>query len=356
MKTLHMIEASHVLEDFRISDAALRFVVGRNERSRAIIDRYGASAVVDDYACGQIWEGKPVIALESLPAGALVINCSTLQPKSVANRLESKSLRHTDYFAVQTLEPDLPAPAIMRSFREDFGSNFTFYRNFEKQLADDDSKDVYQSIVNFRLTGDTTFLRRFEYRIDQQYFEEFLRLPPASVFFDVGSYDGETTSQFIRHHSDYARVVMFEPDPANAAQIESRFSGNDRANIVRCALASENGTLAFHAGLGSASCATEEGLSKVPARKLDDIALPTPTLIKMDIEGCEFDALVGASNLLKRAKPMVAVAVYHRGHDLRVLFELLMSHLGESKVYLRHYTEGTDETVMFFLPLNRSPS
>lgn len=45
---------------------------------------------------------------------------------------------------------------------------------------------------------------------------------------------------------------------------------------------------------------------------IDDI-LPNfePTFIKMDIEGAEYEALIGAESIITRSKPNLAICVYH---------------------------------------------
>jgi len=75
-----------------------------------------------------------------------------------------------------------------------------------------------------------------------------------------------------------------------------------------------------------------------------------PTFIKFDIEGFELKALQGASRLLKDVKPKLAISIYHYPLDLIEIYLYLVNTFKSAKYYLRHYSEGTDETVLFCIP------
>ena len=70
----------------------------------------------------------------------------------------------------------------------------------------------------------------------------------------------------------------------------------------------------------------------------------------MDIEGWEMNALKGAEKLIATSKPKLAICVYHKHNDIIELYEYIKSINSDYKVYLRHYTEGVVETVMYFIP------
>jgi hypothetical protein len=74
------------------------------------------------------------------------------------------------------------------------------------------------------------------------------------------------------------------------------------------------------------------------------------TFIKMDIEGSECNALAGAHETICRCHPRLAVAVYHHAGDLWRIPQLVLATRDDYSLYLRHYTEGVVETVMFFIP------
>lgn len=71
------------------------------------------------------------------------------------------------------------------------------------------------------------------------------------------------------------------------------------------------------------------------------------TFIKLDIEGAEMDALIGARMSIKKWKPRLAVCVYHRREDLVEIPLYIHGLVPEYKMYLRHYSTCRAETVLY---------
>ena len=67
----------------------------------------------------------------------------------------------------------------------------------------------------------------------------------------------------------------------------------------------------------------------------------------MDIEGAETDALKGAENTLRKFKPRLAICLYHKPLDFKVIPEYLNSLNIGYKFYFNHYTMHTEESVLF---------
>jgi hypothetical protein len=70
----------------------------------------------------------------------------------------------------------------------------------------------------------------------------------------------------------------------------------------------------------------------------------------MDIEGGEKSALLGARECIRKNNPKLAICVYHCVDDLWKIPELIFDISDDYNIFLRHYTEGPVETVMFFVP------
>lgn len=76
----------------------------------------------------------------------------------------------------------------------------------------------------------------------------------------------------------------------------------------------EKSTIVNFSSLGAASCVAEEGNDKMELISIDDIVREndfTVGLIKMDIEGYEFEALRGAKNTIEKFKPVLLISIYH---------------------------------------------
>ena len=70
----------------------------------------------------------------------------------------------------------------------------------------------------------------------------------------------------------------------------------------------------------------------------------------MDLECWELKAMQGAKKHIIEDKPKLAIAVYHNASDFWQVFEYVTSLRRDYRVFLRHYTEGWSETVMYCVP------
>jgi FkbM family methyltransferase len=192
------------------------------------------------------------------------------------------------------------------------------------QLMDDDrGRAAFLALLKFRFTGDHRELQPLDG--PPQYFgggAPPLRTPVRLV--DGGAFDGDTLQALFAATDRVEAVACFEPDEVNYRKLVGcceRFRAVSRAPIAALPLGlwSSGAQLRFHVdGTGSGvSAAGEQVISCV---RLDD-ALPAfhPTLVKLDIEGAELDALEGARRTLAEARPDLAVSAYHRPGDIWTL-------------------------------------
>ena len=71
------------------------------------------------------------------------------------------------------------------------------------------------------------------------------------------------------------------------------------------------------------------------------------TFIKMDVEGFESNAILGAKRILQEQQPKLAISVYHRPEDIWALPLLILDINPNYKFYLRHYSLRNTETVLY---------
>lgn len=195
----------------------------------------------------------------------------------------------------------------------------------------------------------------------QTYFPMELMEPSEDeVFVDCGSFEGDIFPSFSSHwNGRFRHIFALEPDPQNREVLgtTARNMGlTDRVTVLSCAVGEQSGMVSFVSTGTMASRIVEggEGSVSVECRKLDDISWQlTPTYIKMDIEGAEPRALIGASDLLRRHHPILAVCTYHRSEHLWQIPNLIRSIAPEYKLFLRRYAEECWEGVCYAIPDRR---
>ncbi|MEA1053147.1 FkbM family methyltransferase [Lamprobacter modestohalophilus] len=328
-----------------------RYVLGRNDFSAELGSCLTVDAFIDDFADVKEFSGKPVIATEQVPEGSLVISTSISRlPKSAIAKLRHHKLNVMDYFSFKKASdlPLLDSP-LLSEFTVEFDRHQDYYQKLYDRFADQVSKNIFESIISFRLMRDLSYLDGFEYIPERQYFEPFLLIRnEGEIFLDVGAYDGDTTEAFISQYPKYEKVHLFEPDSQNLERLSERLLGYDNIHAHPYGAWNENRKLNFRSA-GSASGIENGGEEEVDVRRIEDVIQGPVTYIKMDIEGSEAPAIEGAQSLIKKYRPRLAICVYHKSEDLRVIPQIILSMNNDYKVFLRHYTEGLDETVMYFV-------
>lgn len=148
--------------------------------------------------------------------------------------------------------------------------------------------------------------------------EEYLikHLEEDKTFLDVGANIGYYSLLV----APYCRsVYAFEPDPRSITALQKNALKVDNIIIVQEAVYSEVGEMQFDiAGLPEFSHLKKAdetvGSVNVKVNTLDNFALVNPqlkvTAIKTDVEGADFDVLLGARNLITRDQPLILSEVY----------------------------------------------
>ncbi len=335
-----------------IMQSGSRYIFGCNDWAKSISDAIEVDGFIDDFSSQQVYCGRPIIRSEGTPINAKVVSAIVgVHPVRVKEHLSGLRIENLDYFAFKKYS-GLPLKKIgfIEDFHLEFDENREWYEWLYNSLADNESKNTLVCLVNFRLSSDLSYMEDFTDAQDRQYFEPFLNLnPDGERFVDIGCYDGYTTEEFIKRCPEYASVDIFEPEPNNMQRIKAKLSARTRINFHNCGAANKSALLRFAAS-GSASRVSEDGEIEVRVEPIDKILDKSPTFIKIDIEGAELDALEGAKQTIQKHQPRLAISVYHKADDLRRIPDLVLSCREDYDLYLRHYTEGITETVMFFIP------
>jgi FkbM family methyltransferase len=150
-------------------------------------------------------------------------------------------------------------------------------------------------------------------------------LRPGMTVYDIGANVGFHAISAARRIGPEAKVVCFEALPANAKQIEYNASSNRFTNIqvIAAALGSSEGEAAFWTSkqptwgkLASVGKKPDKFAKEVKVRLrrldsvVDEMKLPPPALIKMDVEGSEIEVLEGARQTLERWHPTLLIEAH----------------------------------------------
>jgi FkbM family methyltransferase len=225
-------------------------------------------------------------------------------------------------------------------------------RSLHDQLSDDISRQTLRSFVNAKLTHYIDDLPTL--RVLPQYFPACLpQFTPHKddVIVDAGAFDGDTIRAMLTLMGEDFKPKeyhAFEPDQKNFAKLleYSTLTGKDFIRPYNSGLWSQDTSLSF-AGEGTTrSAVTVAGKATTRVIDLDQLKLK-PTLIKMDIEGAEQNAILGAAETIRQYKPNLAITVYHSLDDLVSIPRLIKSLSADYRFFLRAHANYTEELVLY---------
>jgi FkbM family methyltransferase len=329
------------------------YALGRNEHVKRLSELLSLVAVVDDFVSGTHWNDLPVIQGQAVPSGSVVINCSmSISPLSARHRIATLPRVHALDYA-DLLRPrgsPLAFPNFVSDARNDLTGNHALHSTIFDRLADNESKETFNRIMAYRLTADPWHMAGFSVRMQEQYFEPFLHIPLNARFVDCGGFDGDTSEIFASRYPHYGKIYIFEPSATNMQKAEVRLAGVRDVAFIALGVSDTCSTLRFNASIGSASAISSGGDSSIEVTTLDLNIPERVDFIKMDLEGWELNALKGAGRHIREDHPILAIATYHHISDFWKIPEFVLSQRDDYNLFLRHYTEGWSETVMYFVP------
>lgn len=192
--------------------------------------------------------------------------------------------------------------------------------------------------------------------VDHQYFDFPSLFRRGTAFVDGGCLNCRTSYMFADWcEGEYSKIFAFEPDPLSAAICKNNLSDKSIRDfhLIQAGLSDRVGEAFFRTGLYNCSHIIEgnygeENVETLPLTTIDRAVGEEPIgFIKMDIEGAEFDALHGAKGTIVRDKPLLAISAYHRTGDMLAIMDYLHSLVPEYRFWLRHYSIGTADTVLY---------
>ncbi len=164
------------------------------------------------------------------------------------------------------------------------------------------------------------------------------------VLVDVGAYTGDSIAQYVQMYgTGYKRIYAYEVSPESCEAMQANVKKLGLHDVVICnkGAGSQRGELFLSRSASDASANQLSADGSVGQRievvPLDE-DLPEPiTFLKMDIEGAEWDTLLGCEKIISQQHPKLAVCVYHGYDDLWRIPALVDSMYPDYEMYLRHY-------------------
>jgi FkbM family methyltransferase len=228
-------------------------------------------------------------------------------------------------------------------------------------LSDAKSRIEFAAQIQWRCSLDYDSLPKADPPDEMYYAPDLVSLSEQEVLADCGAFDGDSIRMFLEStHGRFRHIYAIEPDTKNLAALDKylvSLPGDvaQRISVLPFGLSDRDEVVSFDAsGTVGSRVVAGAGSDSIQCRRLDDILDgPQPTLIKMDIEGAEPRAIVGAAVTMRASRPILAICAYHKCEHLWTLPVLIKNALPEYEIFLRRYAEECWETVYYAVPPER---
>lgn len=317
------------------------FIYGMGDGALKILKQFKLNNIAcsgffasDEFVRGHYFEGHLVHRLSEIEKSVgefIVVLAFAAGYDSLIEKIQDISSRHI-LFA-----PDVPVFGDNIFDKNFLRNNSDKIKNVYSLLADNLSKETFKNIIKFKITGRIEPLIKIWCDSNTCY-KELIKPTCDEIFVDAGAYKGDTVEEFLYQvNNKYKKIYALEPNIKNYKKLYLSTESLLNVETFNCAVWDKDTTLAFSSGPGRQSSITEKG-KETKAESIDNILKgQKATYIKYDVEGAEKQALMGASYTIKKFKPKLKVALYHRSEDI-FLLPLLINKLNpEYKLYIRQH-------------------
>jgi len=311
------------------------------------------ACVCDRRATGALG-GVPIVDPQTLQrnfANATVVVCSYTYNDEIIKNLTRLG------FAQDRIVP-CPAEYSQYASPRSFGKHIDGYARAYDFFADNVSKRTVLGRLRMYLCET---LMEINTACDRYYEDGFIELGKHEIFVDGGAYDGNSVISFIEKikslKGGYANIYAFEPDTENYAQAVKKTSQYPNISLIPKGLWNVETELEFFkntagsAGssfvIGSSTTTAHVSVTSLDAFFKDKPDSELPTFIKLDIEGAEKEALIGATEIIRRVKPKLAICAYHKPEDVYELPQTIATIRSDYRFCLRQHSVDAFDTVLY---------
>lgn len=235
--------------------------------------------------------------------------------------------------------PDMPVAGEEYFDKAFYNANYQAILSAYNALTDAQSKSIFAGIVNYKLTGKLSYLVAASNTRDEMY--SLLACENIRIAVDAGAYNGDTAREAINYFPRLEKIYAIEPDKRNFRKL-SEFADSAAVSIVpvNAAAWSENKDGMFmNSGNRNSSinstASHKHNDSSVRLMTVDSLELAGLDYIKYDVEGSEYEALIGSENSVLKFHPAMLVSLYHRSCDMFFLVNYLKEKYSDYEFYVR---------------------
>lgn len=224
--------------------------------------------------------------------------------------------------------PDMPVAGEEYFDKDFYNNNYNDILSAYNALVDDDSKNTYANIINYKLTGKLSYLESAYSAKEELY--ALIGGEEIETIIDAGAYNGDTVRDSKKYFVNLKCAYAIEPDPKTFKRLlkYSEAETDIHLECINAAVFDNDGVSSFSGSANrnssiSSTSSYEHKDNTVATLKIDSLAIDNVDYIKYDVEGAELEALIGSDKVIEKYKPTLLVSAYHRSSDIFSLINYL---------------------------------
>lgn len=236
--------------------------------------------------------------------------------------------------------PDVPVTGnnlFTESFYRENIDKFNYARSL---LADDESKRIFDEVVEYKLTAKISHLKN-AVSDKLEILNHILNPSSYRICADLGAYNGDTAKEMLYDFANVEKIICLEPDKRNFKKMSAFAESESKLEIYEAGAWSCDTVLQMdQSGNRNANVFNQSStkVKDVNMRSLDSVLDKRAVdYIKFDVEGAEREAILGAKKTIESYRPDMLISMYHRSEDLFDLPMLVNSICPEYKLFLRRF-------------------
>lgn len=234
-----------------------------------------------------------------------------------------------------------------------YSDNISNYLLAKELFKEELSIDVYSNLLCFLQDFNFSHLNLPD-QFNQYFPQDITVWDGKGAFLDIGSFDGQTVLDASQKYGKLDTVIAYEPDSTNITLINKKiaqFNSADHFFLIPCGVWYRTEILKFSSDGGESSAINTSGNISIQCLSLDETLYGVvPGYIKMDIEGAEYEALLGSVNTIKKYRPALAICLYHKPEHLFKIPLLIKSWNLNYEFFIRFHGNNLFETVLYCVP------
>ncbi len=225
------------------------------------------------------------------------------------------------------------------------------------RIGDQRSRLVLTCMLYSWITFDKNYIDEMKETNYTDYFDlDLVECDEKEVVVDLGAWTGDSALNYIQTYGRYKKMYCYEIDASSMEAMKKNLSEYPDIIFKNKGVGNKNSIGYVDGSMPSCNKLVEQNTGrKIEMVRLDDDIDEKVTLIKMDIEGAEQDALSGSVRHIREEHPKLLISVYHNNEDIWKIPRMIIDINPDYQLFLRSNGAqwGPSEIVLLAIDKNR---